>query len=107
MTRIGWIGTGALGSAIVGRLLDDGAEVVVYNRTTAKARALCSKGAQLASSAREVMETSEVTFVCLSGEEAAERVLLDPVNGVVAAMHPRRQYAKPRFRHFVTPSPPL
>lgn len=85
MTRIGWIGTGALGSAIVGRLLDDGAEVVVYNRTTAKARALCSKGAQLASSAREVMETSEVTFVCLSGEEAAERVLLDPVNGVVAA----------------------
>ncbi|HJP80706.1 MAG TPA: NAD(P)-dependent oxidoreductase [Pseudonocardiaceae bacterium] len=38
--RIGWIGTGRMGAALVGRLLDAGHDVAVYNRTRAKAEAL-------------------------------------------------------------------
>ncbi|MDH3236104.1 MAG: NAD(P)-binding domain-containing protein, partial [Alphaproteobacteria bacterium] len=37
---IGWIGTGRMGFAMAGRLLDQGADVSVYNRTRAKAEPL-------------------------------------------------------------------
>jgi 3-hydroxyisobutyrate dehydrogenase-like beta-hydroxyacid dehydrogenase len=33
---LGWLGTGRMGSAIVGRLLDAGRPVTVWNRTGAK-----------------------------------------------------------------------
>ena len=44
-TRIGWIGTGRMGAALVIRLLEAGADVAVYNRTRAKAEALAGAGA--------------------------------------------------------------
>ena len=36
---IGWLGTGRMGTAIVGRLLDAGRPVTVWNRTGAKTAA--------------------------------------------------------------------
>ena len=44
-TRIGWIGAGRMGSALVTRLLGAGFDVAVYNRTRAKAEALVEHGA--------------------------------------------------------------
>jgi 3-hydroxyisobutyrate dehydrogenase-like beta-hydroxyacid dehydrogenase len=44
-TRIGWIGAGRMGSALVTRLLLAGFDVAVYNRTRAKAEALVEHGA--------------------------------------------------------------
>ncbi|MDQ1490017.1 MAG: hypothetical protein QOJ23_2531 [Actinomycetota bacterium] len=44
-TRIGWIGAGRMGSALVTRLLGAGFDVAVYNRTKAKAAALVEHGA--------------------------------------------------------------
>jgi 3-hydroxyisobutyrate dehydrogenase len=44
-TRIGWIGAGRMGSALVTRLLGAGFDVAVYNRTKAKAEALVEHGA--------------------------------------------------------------
>jgi len=44
---IGWIGTGRMGFAMAGRLLDHGADVSVYNRTRAKAEPLAEKGAKI------------------------------------------------------------
>ncbi|MDQ1507665.1 MAG: hypothetical protein QOD57_5392 [Actinomycetota bacterium] len=44
-TRIGWIGAGRMGSALVTRLLGAGFDVAVYNRTKAKAAALVEYGA--------------------------------------------------------------
>jgi 3-hydroxyisobutyrate dehydrogenase-like beta-hydroxyacid dehydrogenase len=35
---LGWLGTGRMGSAIVGRLLDAGRPVTVWNRTGARRR---------------------------------------------------------------------
>ena len=44
-TRIGWIGTGVMGSSMCGHLMAAGYRVTVYNRTRAKAEALLEKGA--------------------------------------------------------------
>ncbi len=43
--RIGFIGTGIMGTGMVANLLNDGHEVVLYNRTPEKAAALVTQGA--------------------------------------------------------------
>ncbi|HEX9546298.1 MAG TPA: NAD(P)-binding domain-containing protein, partial [Acidimicrobiales bacterium] len=45
--RLGWIGTGRMGSAMVGRLLERGCDVAIYNRTRAKAEPFRDHGAQI------------------------------------------------------------
>ena len=54
--RLGWLGTGRMGSALVRRLLAAGCEVTVYNRTRAKAEPLAAAGAVIASSAAELAD---------------------------------------------------
>ncbi len=43
--KLGFIGTGVMGAAIAGHLLDGGHELFVYNRTKAKTDDLVKKGA--------------------------------------------------------------
>src|SRR5207245_10704023 len=45
--RLGWIGTGRMGTALVTRLLKRGVDVTVYNRTRAKAESLKKLGAHV------------------------------------------------------------
>ena len=49
-TRIGWIGTGVMGSSMCGHLIAAGFKATVYNRTPEKAKPLVEKGATLADS---------------------------------------------------------
>ena len=46
--KIGFIGTGIMGAAMAGHLMDAGFEVSVYNRTKSKAQALIDRGNVLA-----------------------------------------------------------
>ena len=48
--RIGWIGTGVMGAAMCGHILDRGYTVTVFNRTKAKAHPLLERGAAWAQS---------------------------------------------------------
>ena len=59
-TRIGWIGTGVMGSAMCGHLLAAGYDVGVFTRTRARAAALLERGARWADSPRAVAEQSDV-----------------------------------------------
>jgi 3-hydroxyisobutyrate dehydrogenase len=43
--KLGWIGTGRMGYAMVSRLLKHGCDVAVYNRTRSKAEPLTALGA--------------------------------------------------------------
>ena len=45
--KIGWIGTGRMGFAMAARLLEQGADVAVQNRTREKAEPLAEKGATI------------------------------------------------------------
>ena len=44
MMKLGWIGTGVMGAAIVRNLMTAGYDVTVYNRTKSKADALVAAG---------------------------------------------------------------
>src|SRR4051794_21920269 len=61
-TKIGWIGTGVMGSSMCGHLLSAGYHATVYNRTPVKLQPLLDKGAVAASSPGEVAEASDVVF---------------------------------------------
>jgi 3-hydroxyisobutyrate dehydrogenase len=61
-TRIGWIGTGVMGTSMCGHLMAAGFAATVYNRTQSKAAGLVEKGARWADSPKAVAEASDVVF---------------------------------------------
>jgi 3-hydroxyisobutyrate dehydrogenase len=82
-TRIGWIGTGVMGSSMVGHLLQAGFSATVYNRTRSRAEALLEQGASWAESPREVAETSDVIFTIVGFPSDVRDVVLGE-NGALA-----------------------
>ena len=61
-TRLGWIGTGVMGTSMCGHLMDRGYPMTVFNRTKSKAQPLVEKGARWADTPRTVAEASDVVF---------------------------------------------
>lgn len=75
-TRLGWIGTGVMGSNMCGHLLDAGYTVTVHNRTKTKAESVLKKGAIWADSPRAVAEQSDVVFSIVGYPRDVEEVIL-------------------------------
>ncbi|HXT57562.1 MAG TPA: NAD(P)-dependent oxidoreductase [Pirellulales bacterium] len=61
-TRLGWIGTGVMGSSMCGHLIDKGFAMTVYNRTRSRTGPLLAKGARWADSPKAVAEAADVVF---------------------------------------------
>jgi 3-hydroxyisobutyrate dehydrogenase-like beta-hydroxyacid dehydrogenase len=78
------IGLGNMGTAIAERLLDAGYELVVHNRTPAKAAALADRGAAVAETPAELVEQVDVVLTSLADDDALEAVAAD----VAAAARP-------------------
>jgi 3-hydroxyisobutyrate dehydrogenase-like beta-hydroxyacid dehydrogenase len=74
MTRVGWIGTGAMGRPMASRLLDAGHDLVVWNRTPAKASALVERGARLATSPADAAREADVVVLMLADPTALAAV---------------------------------
>ncbi|MGA2411589.1 MAG: NAD(P)-dependent oxidoreductase [Candidatus Binataceae bacterium] len=72
--EIGWIGTGIMGTPMVRRLIGGGHRLRVYNRTPARARALATDGAQIASDPAEAARGSEVVFIMVPDTPDLEAV---------------------------------
>jgi len=58
--KIGWIGTGVMGAAMCGHLVDAGYRVTVHSRTKSKAKPLLDRGAQWAETPQAVATASDV-----------------------------------------------
>ncbi len=84
-TKIGWIGTGVMGASMCGHLMDAGYATTVYTRTQSKANDLIQKGAQWASSPREVAQASDVIFAIVGFPHDVREVMLGD-EGVVAGL---------------------
>lgn len=84
--KIGFIGLGNMGIAMVGNLLKAGYEVIVYNRTADKAHTLVSQGARLAASVAEASDV-DVVMTMLANDEAVESIVFGP-GGVLANLRP-------------------
>jgi len=63
--RIGFVGLGAIGTPLAEALADAGHALVVHDRDDARAAALAERGAEVASSAREVADRAETVLVSL------------------------------------------
>jgi 3-hydroxyisobutyrate dehydrogenase len=74
MTRLGWVGVGRMGRALVTRLLDAGHEVGVYNRTRAKADDLRGLGATVVDSPAELADR-DIVFTMVAGSSDVEEVV--------------------------------
>lgn len=61
-TRLGWIGTGVMGSSMCSHLIGRGFQMTVTTRSRSKAQPLLDRGATWASSPREVASRSDVIF---------------------------------------------
>jgi 3-hydroxyisobutyrate dehydrogenase len=61
-TRVGWIGTGVMGSSMCGHLIAKGYAATVYSRTRERAKPLVDRGAKWADSPKAVAENSDVIF---------------------------------------------
>ena len=83
--RIGWIGLGRMGEAMVKRLTKAGHAVSVWNRTASKALALVEYGATVAGS-RQELAACEIVFTMVSTTDDLKQVLFGD-GGLVAGEH--------------------
>jgi 3-hydroxyisobutyrate dehydrogenase-like beta-hydroxyacid dehydrogenase len=73
-TNLGWLGTGRMGAALAGRLIDAGEDVTVWNRTAAKAEPLVARGARAAGRITD-LGGCDIVFVTVSGPRDLEEVV--------------------------------
>lgn len=74
--RIGFVGTGVMGTSMAGHLLDAGHTVVIYTRTKAKAEPLLARGAEWAATAGEAARGADVVITMVGYPVDVEEVYL-------------------------------
>jgi 3-hydroxyisobutyrate dehydrogenase-like beta-hydroxyacid dehydrogenase len=84
---VGFLGLGAMGAAIVRRLIDAGHEVTGWNRSEAKAAPLRAAGMRWAASPKDVAAGNDVMISILTDAKALEQVVAGPA-GVLEGLRP-------------------
>lgn len=84
-TKIGWIGTGVMGSSMCGQLIQVGFSAVVFNRTPAKTAGLQELGATVARTPAEVAEQADLIFTIVGFPRDVREVTLGPQGTLQAA----------------------
>jgi 3-hydroxyisobutyrate dehydrogenase len=85
--RIGWIGTGLMGSPMVGHLLKAGYTVNIHNRTKAKAEELIGRGCTWYDTPAALAENSDVV-VTIIGAPADVEACYFGATGIFAGLRP-------------------
>ena len=84
--RIGFIGLGLMGRAMVARLQDRGHDLTVLgNRDRTGVEAALERGGTEAGTARDLAEASEIVMLCLGTSDQVESRMRGP-DGVIAGL---------------------
>ena len=84
--RVAVVGTGRMGSAMVGRLVEAGHEVTVFNRTRSRAEPVAAAhGLAIAATPRDAASAADVVIVSLADDAALRDAYLGP-DGLVAGL---------------------
>lgn len=86
--RIGFVGTGTMGTPIAGCLVAAGHALSVYDRRPEATGALCGRGATRADSAFAAARDAEAVFTSLPGPAEFEAAMLEPQTGILAGLRP-------------------
>ena len=73
--KLGYLGLGMMGFPMSRRLVQAGHDVMVWNRSKAKAAALVELGAKPATSPRKMAERCDIIFMCVTDAAAVEDVV--------------------------------
>jgi 3-hydroxyisobutyrate dehydrogenase-like beta-hydroxyacid dehydrogenase len=84
--RIGFIGTGTMGTPIAGCLIAAGHRLTVYDIRPEAMGALIGQGASTADSPSEAAYGAEAVFTSLPGPSEVEATALDPDRGIFAGL---------------------
>jgi len=87
MADIGFVGLGIMGHAMASNLVAAGYDVVVWNRTPAKAESIVDAGATMASSPAALAEAADVVMVCVSDTPDVEAVVFGSA-GIAEGLRP-------------------
>ena len=74
--RIGWIGTGVMGSPMAGHLIDAGYQVDVFNRTRERAAGVIEQGARWRDSPSEIAAEADVVFTMIGYPADLRQIVL-------------------------------
>ena len=85
MMRVGFIGLGAMGSRMAGRLLAAGHEMVVYNRTPERTLPLAQRGAKVAATPKDLAAGVDIVFSSVANDAALDEVMFGP-DGALAGL---------------------
>lgn len=86
MARVAFIGLGVMGYPMAGHLARAGHEVVVFNRTTARAEAWCAEyGQSSAATPAEAARGTDLALICVGNDHDVTEVVLGS-SGLLAAM---------------------
>ena len=91
MSTVGFVGLGAMGSRVAGRMLDGGNELYVTNRTRSKAEPLIQRGMHWCGSPREVVVAADVVFSMVTDDRALEAITSGP-EGILAGLEQGKVY---------------
>jgi 3-hydroxyisobutyrate dehydrogenase-like beta-hydroxyacid dehydrogenase len=84
--QLGFVGTGTMGTAMAGCLIEAGHQLTVYDVRSEATAKLCSRGARAADSPCTVARLSEVVFTSLPGPSEVELAALDSSTGILAGL---------------------
>ena len=85
--QTGWLGTGRMGTMLIRRLLSAGLEVLVYNRTRAKAEPLAEHGAKVVDRAADLAR-ARIVFVMVGTSQDLLEALLGPAGLMAGELAP-------------------
>lgn len=85
--QVGVIGLGGMGSGMAGRLLDQGFQVTVFNRTASAADALVARGAHRAATPAAAA-APEGVVISMVANDAALQAVSEGADGVLARLGP-------------------
>jgi len=88
MSKVAFLGLGAMGSRMATNLLRAGHEVTVWNLTPEPTKALIASGARLATTPREAAEGNEFVVTMVTNDVASRQVWLDAADGALLGMKP-------------------
>lgn len=86
MTRIAFLGLGAMGSRMAAKLIEAGHDVTVWNRTPDRGAALAAQGATVAPTPGAAAEGAAVVFSMVRDDAASEAVWFDETRGALGGL---------------------
>jgi 3-hydroxyisobutyrate dehydrogenase len=86
MSKIAFLGLGAMGSRIAARLIEAGHTVTVWNRSPSPVQALVALGARSASTPRDAADGAEFVLSMVTDDAASQSVWTMPESGALAGI---------------------